>query len=99
MRDLAKRLAKIEGAFESHALVLRRDDGGKAILPYLADLDLFFAFMSLMHRGDFSHRGKPIPPAWLHAFAHSIPTAGEGLCMASCRELSRRYLNGEDLSA
>jgi hypothetical protein len=61
--------------------------------------DLFFAFMALMHDGDFSHRGKPISPAWLHDFAHSIPTAGEGLCMASCWELSRRYLVGEDLLA
>lgn len=94
-----KRLEWIEGTFEARAEVLRLEDGRKAILPLGAVIDVVFGFSNLMYHGEQSWRGKPIPHAWIEAYAQSMPEPGEGTVTAMARELSRRYLAGEDLKA
>lgn len=98
MSNVLKRLEKIEGSFQTHALVLRLKDGRKKYLPVLAMIDTFLGFSTLVHEGSLSWRDKPIPQEWIESFAASVPEPGEGMLVESCRELSRRYLNGEDLS-
>lgn len=95
--SIERRLAKIEGSFQSHALVLRLEDGRKKYLPVLAMIDTFLGFSTLMHEGSLSWRDRPIPQEWIESFAASVPEPNEGMLVESCRVLSRRYLNGEDL--
>ncbi len=105
--DLARRLDKIEAAYQGRATVLHLEDGTKAILPLGAFIDVVFAFMNVMHSeydgdtfdGTLSWRGKPLRHEWIEAYAHSVPEPGEATVTASARELSRRYLAGEDLTA
>lgn len=95
--SILKRLGRIEGSFQTRALVLRLGDGRKKYLPVLAMIDTFLGFSTLMHEGSLSWRDKPIPQEWIEAFAASVPEPNEGMLVESCRVLSRRYLNGEDL--
>ena len=97
--DLARRLDKIEAAHMETATVLRLEDGTRAILPRAAMLWAWLGFMNLAHGEGLSWDGKPIPMKWVRVFARSVPQASEGMLTGSCRELSRRYLNGEDLTA
>lgn len=97
--DLARRLDKIEAAYQGRATVLHLEDGTKAILPLGAMIDVSLAFSNLIYEGELSWRGEPIPDEWIEAYAHSMPEPGEGTVTASARELSRRYLAGEDLTA
>ncbi len=97
MSNVLKRLEKIEGSFQSHALVLRLPGGQKKYLPVLAMIDTFLGFSTLMHEGSLSWRDKPIPQEWIESFAASVPEPNEGMLVESCRVLSRRYLNGEAL--
>lgn len=99
MRDLAKRLAKIEAARAVTATVLRLRDGTKAFLPRGAVIDVYLGFSTLIHDGELSWRDEKIPDAWIEAYSRSVPEPGEGTMTEACRELSRRYLNGEDLTA
>ena len=95
--SILRRLERIEGTFESRAEVLCLEDGGKAILPLGAVIDVVLGFSNLMYAGELSWRGKAIPHEWIEAYAHSVPDPGEGTVTASARELSRRYLAGENL--
>lgn len=104
--SILKRLERVEGAFADRATVLRLAGGRKAFLPFGAVIDVVFGFMNVMHSdydsdtfdGTLSWRGKPVPLEWVEAFANSIPEPDEGTATESARELSRRYLAGEDLS-
>lgn len=97
--NLERRLGKIESAYTEQSTVLHLEDGTKAILPEAAYLWVWLGFTNLAHGEGLNWRGKPIPEAWIHAFARSVPQANEGVLIASCRELSRQYLAGEDMTA
>jgi hypothetical protein len=96
--DLGRRLERIEAAYATQATVLRLEDGTTVFLPLGAMIDVFLAFSTLLHEGELSWRGEAIPTEWIEACAHSVPEPGEGQITEACRELSRRYLNGEDLT-
>jgi hypothetical protein len=98
MSNLLKRLERIEAACQDSALVLRLDDGTKAVLPQAADLEVFHGFMMLVNEGTFcTPEGEPIPMEWVQAIARSIPELDERTYMTGTRELCRRYLAGEEL--
>jgi hypothetical protein len=96
--DIARRLDKIEAAYASRATVLRLEDGMWVFLPLGAMIDVSLAFSTLIHEGELFWRGEASPEEWIEAFARSVPEPGEGTITEACREWSRRYLNGEDLT-
>lgn len=97
--SIERRLDKIEAAHMEQSTVLQLEDGTRAILPQAASLWAWLGFTNLAHGEGLTWDGNPIPEAWVHAFARSVPRANEGALTASCREMSRQYLNGEDLTA
>jgi hypothetical protein len=95
---ILKRLDRIEAAYVAQATMLRLEDGTRTILPRGAMIDVFLAFCNLIDEGDLAWAGEPIPVEWIEAFARSVPQPGEGQLTQTCREWSRRYLAGEELT-
>jgi hypothetical protein len=97
--DIRRRLDAIQAAFKVRSTVLVQADSTQVVLPRAAALHAFLAFNGLRGDDDGVREAESVPPKkWIRAFAHSVPTPGEGQFTVTVREWSRRYLAGEDVT-